>query len=65
MRVLEENNSRFLALLIPGFKGILGLEYFPGIRLGKQLSELVRFYGLGGIFHSDATDQNMEFRLKN
>ena len=52
-RVLEENNSRFLALLIPGFKGILGLEYFPGIRLGKQLSELVRFYGLGGIFHSD------------
>jgi glutamyl-tRNA(Gln) amidotransferase subunit E len=51
--VLKENDSRFLALLIPDFKGILGLEYFPGIRLGKQLSELVRFYGLGGIFHSD------------
>lgn len=51
--VLEENDSRFMALLIPDFKGILGLEFFPGIRLGKQLSELVRFYGLGGIFHSD------------
>ena len=32
---------------------MLGFEPSTGIRLGKQLSELVRFYGLGGIFHSD------------
>jgi len=51
--VLEDKDSKFMALLIRGLKGIFGLEYFPGIRLGKQLSELVRFYGLGGIFHSD------------
>jgi glutamyl-tRNA(Gln) amidotransferase subunit E len=24
-----------------------------GVRLGRQLAEIVRFYGLGGIFHSD------------
>ena len=23
------------------------------IRLGKELSQIVRFYGIGGIFHSD------------
>lgn len=51
--ILEEKNSKFMALLVPEFKGILRLELSPGIRLGKQLSELVRFYGIGGIFHSD------------
>jgi len=36
-----------------GFAGMFGFEPYPGIRLGKQLGELVRFYGLGGVFHSD------------
>ncbi len=38
---------------VPGFSKIFGYEPYPGIRLGKQLGELVRFFGLGGIFHSD------------
>ncbi len=41
------------AIKIDGIAGILGFEPYEGIRLGKELSQLVRFYGLGGIFHSD------------
>ena len=52
-RILENKNNRVIALCISDFKGLLGFEPYPGIRLGKQLSELVRFFGLGGIFHSD------------
>jgi glutamyl-tRNA(Gln) amidotransferase subunit E len=52
-RILENKNNRVIALSISNFKGLLGFEPYPGIRLGKQLSELVRFFGLGGIFHSD------------
>ncbi|MFL6343135.1 MAG: Glu-tRNA(Gln) amidotransferase subunit GatE [Nitrososphaeraceae archaeon] len=41
------------AIRVEGFAGMIGFEPYPGIRIGKQLSELVRFYGAGGIFHSD------------
>ncbi len=52
-QILRDKNNRFSALLVKNFQGMLGFEPTTGIRLGKQLSELVRFYGLGGIFHSD------------
>ena len=52
-KVLENMNSVFKAIRAEGFKGIIGYEPYPGIRLGKQISEMVRFYGLRGIFHSD------------
>ena len=38
---------------IKNITGMLGFEPYPGIRLGKELGELVRFFGIGGIFHSD------------
>ncbi len=41
------------AIRVKNFSGMFGFEPYPGIRLGKQLGELVRFFGLGGIFHSD------------
>ena len=41
------------AVRIKNFSGIFGFEPYEGIRLGKQLGELVRFFGLGGVFHSD------------
>jgi glutamyl-tRNA(Gln) amidotransferase subunit E len=50
---LQETNSIFKAIRVRGFEGMIGFEPYPDIRIGKQLSELVRFYGLGGIFHSD------------
>jgi glutamyl-tRNA(Gln) amidotransferase subunit E len=43
----------FKAVRIRGFAGMIGYEPYPGIRLGKELGELVRFYDLGGVFHSD------------
>ncbi len=36
-----------------GFCGLLKYEPLPSFRLGKEFADLVRFYGLGGIFHSD------------
>ncbi|MBI4257366.1 MAG: Glu-tRNA(Gln) amidotransferase subunit GatE, partial [Thaumarchaeota archaeon] len=45
--------GRIMALLLKGFKGMLGFEPSPGIRLGRELGDMVRFYGIGGIFHSD------------
>ncbi|HVX01705.1 MAG TPA: Glu-tRNA(Gln) amidotransferase subunit GatE [Nitrososphaera sp.] len=43
----------FRAVRVKGFAGMIGYEPYPGIRLGKELGELVRFYDLGGVFHSD------------
>jgi glutamyl-tRNA(Gln) amidotransferase subunit E len=41
------------AVRIKNFSGMFSFEPYEGIRLGKQLGELVRFFGLGGVFHSD------------
>lgn len=41
------------AIRIRNFSGMFGFEPYEGIRLGKQIGELVRFFGLGGVFHSD------------
>ena len=45
----------FKIRVIP-FKDFLDMfSYSPyeGIRLGKEIAQLVRFYGIGGVFHSD------------
>lgn len=41
------------ALKIKGFAGMFGYEPYEGIRLGRELGQQVRFFGIGGIFHSD------------
>jgi len=46
-------DSRFMAFVLRGFKGILSFEPYPTIRFGKELGDLVKVYGIGGIFHSD------------
>ncbi|MEM2855815.1 MAG: Glu-tRNA(Gln) amidotransferase subunit GatE [Candidatus Nitrosocaldaceae archaeon] len=48
-----KSNGNIKAINIKGFAGMLGFEPYQGIRLGKELGEMVRSYGLGGIFHSD------------
>ena len=48
-----ENNGVVKAVRLKGFAGMLSYEPYEGIRLGKEFGELVRFYGLGGVFHSD------------
>ena len=47
------DDSKIIAFVIHGFNGILSFEPYPGIRLGKELGDLVKSYGIGGIFHSD------------
>ncbi len=49
---LSEGSS-IKAMRIKEYAGMLGWEPYPEIRLGKQLGELVRFFGIGGLFHSD------------
>ena len=36
-----------------GLQGLMGWEPSPGIRLGKEVAEVARVNGLGGIIHSD------------
>ena len=46
--------GRVLALKLPGFHGLLGVEVQPGRRFGTELADYARFWGgVGGIFHSD------------
>lgn len=51
-RILTDD-SKIIAFVLHGFNGILSFEPYPGIRLGKELGDLVKSYGIGGIFHSD------------
>ena len=48
-----ENENVIKAIRVRKFSGVFGFEPFPGIRLGKEIGQLVRFFGIGGIFHSD------------
>ena len=51
-RILTDD-FKIIAFVLHGFNGILSFEPYPGIRLGKELGDLVKSYGIGGIFHSD------------
>ncbi len=46
-------DSRFMGFVLRGFRGILSFEPYQGIRLGRELGEVAKSYGIGGIFHSD------------
>ena len=48
-----KDGSVVKAIRVKNFSGMFGFEPYKGIRLGKQIGELVRFFGLGGVFHSD------------
>jgi glutamyl-tRNA(Gln) amidotransferase subunit E len=49
-----KHGGTVLALKLQGFKGLLGRELVPGIRLGTEMAKRAIFYGrVGGIFHSD------------
>lgn len=48
-----KDGSIIRSLGIKNFAEIFGYEPYEGIRLGKELGQQVRFFGIGGIFHSD------------
>ena len=62
-----ERDGRVLALSLPGFSQLLGLELSPNTRVGSELSGYVKAHtGLRGLFHSDElpkygiTDEDVE-----
>jgi len=46
-------NQKIIAISFKNMGGIFGYLPYEGIRLGKEIAELVRFFGIGGVFHSD------------
>ncbi|MCX6694637.1 MAG: Glu-tRNA(Gln) amidotransferase subunit GatE [Methanomicrobiales archaeon] len=48
-----KNASCVLAVLLPGFGGMVGREIQPGRRLGSEISDYAKKCGVGGIFHTD------------
>ena len=47
------NQNEIKAIRVKKLHGFFGFEPYDGIRLGKEIGELVRFFGIGGVFHSD------------
>ena len=55
-RIVKEgvaNGEKVVCVRAKGIGGLLGWEPTPGIRLGKEVAEIVRANSLGGIIHSD------------
>jgi len=48
-----KKDMKIYAIRLKGFSGILSFEDFPGTRFGRELADVARFYGLGGLLHSD------------
>jgi len=48
-----EKQDKIFVMKIKKLKGILGFEPYSDVRLGKEIGQLVRFFGIGGVFHSD------------
>ncbi len=53
VKKILSGDSRFMGFVLRGFRGILSFEPYQGIRLGRELGEVAKSYGIGGIFHSD------------
>ena len=48
-----KKNQKIIAISFRNLAGMFGYSPYEGIRLGKEIAELVRFFGIGGVFHSD------------
>jgi glutamyl-tRNA(Gln) amidotransferase subunit E len=48
-----KKDQKIITIIFKNMAGIFGFSPYDGIRLGKEVAELVRFFGIGGIFHSD------------
>jgi glutamyl-tRNA(Gln) amidotransferase subunit E len=48
-----KSKVKIKAIRVRNFSGMFGFEPYSGIRLGKEIGQLVRFFGVGGVFHSD------------
>jgi glutamyl-tRNA(Gln) amidotransferase subunit E len=49
-----KSSGKVLAIRLPGFSGLVGMEIQPERRFGTELSDYAKFWGnVGGIFHTD------------
>jgi len=48
-----KKNQEIVTIVFKNMGGMFGYSPYEGIRLGKEVAELVRFFGLGGVFYSD------------
>ncbi|WP_428326173.1 Glu-tRNA(Gln) amidotransferase subunit GatE [Nitrosopumilus sp.] len=48
-----KKNQKIIGISFRNMAGMFGYSPYEGIRLGKEVAELVRFFGIGGVFHSD------------
>ena len=48
-----KKDQKIFAISFRNMGGIFGYTPYEEIRLGKDVAELVRFFGIGGVFHSD------------
>ena len=48
-----KSKAKIKAIRVRNFLGMFSFEPYSGIRLGKEIGQLVRFFGIGGVFHSD------------
>ena len=48
-----KKNQKIMAITFRNMAKMFGYSPYEGIRLGKEVAELVRFFGIGGVFHSD------------
>ncbi len=53
-RILGRKNHGVYAIVLRGFKGLLGFQIQPGRRFGTELADYARVWGgVGGLFHTD------------
>ncbi len=45
--------SKAVGVVLPGLKGVLGIELYAGRRFGTELSDYAKTFGFGGIIHGD------------
>ena len=48
-----KKNQKIIAISFKNMAGLFEFSPYEDIRLGKEVAELVRFFGIGGVFHSD------------
>lgn len=48
-----KDKAVIIAIKIKNFSGMFSYSPYENIRLGKELAQQVRFFGIGGVFHSD------------
>lgn len=52
-KILKTPDPVIKCIRLKKLAGLIGYEPVKDIRIGKELGEFVRFFGLGGLFHSD------------